>query len=147
MKATHYRFRDEQVVEAPRAAVHATLLDLEHYPDWWPQVRAVLKIDDDNAVVLVRSALPYRLELHLRAVRRDPDRLEVAIGGALEGWSRYRLYDEGPNRTRLLFEQEVQVRAPMLRLGSWLARPLLLWNHARMMRGAEEGLRRCCAAS
>lgn len=142
MRPTHYRFTDEQVVQAPRAVVQETLLDLEHYPDWWPQVRAVLKVDDDNAVVVARSALPYALDLHLRAVTREPHLLEVAITGALEGWSRYRLHDEGPDATRLLFEQEVDVRAPLMRLGSWLARPLLVWNHARMMRGAEEGLRR-----
>lgn len=137
---TSYRFEDTQVVAAPRAVVQAVLLDLEHYPAWWPQVRAVLKIDDDNAVVVARSALPYALEMHLRAVRRDPDCVEVAIDGAMTGFARYRLYDEGPDRTRLLYEQEVRVRAPLMKLGSWLARPLLVWNHARMMRGAEEGL-------
>lgn len=142
MSPSSYRFTHEAVVAAPRERVQAVLVDLEHYPEWWPQVRAVLKVDDDNAVVVARSVLPYALELHLRAVTRDHDLLEVGIEGALHGWSRWRLHDEGPARTRLLYEQEVTVRAPLLRLGSWLARPLLEWNHARMMRGAEEGLRR-----
>lgn len=139
---TSYRFTHESVVEAPRDRVQAVLVDLEHYPSWWREVRAVLKIDDDNAVVVVRSVLPYDLELYLRAVTREPDLLEVAIDGALRGWSRWRLHDEDGSRTRLAYEQEVTVEAPLLRLGSWLARPLLTWNHARMMRGAEEGLRR-----
>ena len=43
---------------APREAVHAVLHDLEHYPDWWPQVRAVAKVDDDTARVVCRSTLP-----------------------------------------------------------------------------------------
>lgn len=141
-----YRFTHEQVVTAPRAVVHAVLVDLEHYPQWWPQVRAVLKVDDDNAVVVARSALPYRLEMHLRAVRRDPDVVEVAISGVMSGFARYRLEElETPGtqtRTRLRFEQEVRVRGALLRVGSWCARPLLVWNHARMMRGAEQGLDR-----
>lgn len=142
MRSLRYRFTHPCTVAAPRERVQALLVDLEHYPRWWPQVRAVLKVDDDHAVVVVRSRLPYALELHLHAVTRDPDLLEVGIDGALRGWSRWRLYDEGPEATRLLFEQEVTVRAPLLRVGSWLARPLLVWNHARMMRGAEEGIRR-----
>ena len=142
MTPSTYRFTHEAVVAASRERVQAMLVDLEHYPEWWREVHAVLKIDDDNAVVLVRSVLPYELELHLHAVSRDPGLLEVAIGGALQGWSRWHLYDEGPDRCLLRYEQEVTVRAPLLRLGSWLARPLLRWNHARMMRGAEDGLRR-----
>jgi hypothetical protein len=90
--------------------------------------------------------LPYDLDLHLRAVHREPHLLEVAIGGSIEGHARWRLEEQhGPDAaplTRLDFEQEVRARAPMLVLGSWLARPLLAWNHARMMRGAEEGLAR-----
>lgn len=138
----HYRFEHTQVVPAPRALVYDVLLDLERYPEWWPQVRAVLKVDDDHAVVVARSALPYALEMHLHAARREPGCVEVAISGAMEGFARYRLDEQGPDRTRLRFEQEVRVRARMLCVGSFLARPLLTWNHARMMRGAEEGLAR-----
>lgn len=137
---TTYRFDHEAVVPLPRPAVHERLLDLERYPAWWPQVRAVAKIDDDNALVVCRSQLPYDLELHLHAVRRDPELLEVDVGGPLEGWVRWALHDEGPGRTRLRFTQQVRARAPVLKVASYLARPLLVWNHAQMMRGAVAGL-------
>ena len=53
--------------------MHDVLVDLEFYADWWPQVRAVAKIDDDHALVVCRSSLPYDLELELSAVSRDVD--------------------------------------------------------------------------
>lgn len=137
---TSYTFEHETLVPQDRELLRERLLDLEHYPQWWPQVRAVAKIDADNALVVCRSALPYDLELHLRAVRRDPDVLEVAVDGPLRGWVRWWLHEEGPGRTRMRFEQQVQVRGPMLTLASLLARPVLRWNHAVMMQGAESGL-------
>ncbi|HET7683149.1 MAG TPA: SRPBCC family protein [Marmoricola sp.] len=140
LRAPSYRFTHDCVVPAPRPEVRERLLDLEHYPDWWPQVRAVARIDDDNALVVCRSTLPYDLELHLTALRRDEDLLAVGIDGPIRGEARWRLHDEGPDRTRLAYEQEVRVEAPLLRVASLLARPLLEWNHARMMRGAEQGL-------
>jgi hypothetical protein len=119
--------------------VQEVLVDLERYPEWWPQVRAVASLGADRARVICRSTLPYRLDLVVRAVRREATRLEVRIGGDLEGMAAWRLTDLG-SRTRLHFVQEVTV-------GGWLAavspavRPLLRWNHARMMRGCLEGLR------
>jgi hypothetical protein len=119
--------------------VQGVLVDLERYPEWWPQVRAVASLGADDARVLCRSALPYTLDLLVHAVRREPSRLEVAISGDLDGAASWRLTDLG-RRTRLDFVQEVTV-------GGWLAlvspvvRPLMRWNHARMMAGCMEGLR------
>ena len=83
-----YRFSSTFTLEAPRNRVHDVLVDLEFYADWWSQVRAVAKIDDDHALVVCRSTLPYDLELELSAVRRDPDLLEVGIDGPIRGWAR-----------------------------------------------------------
>ena len=136
-----YRFSSTFTLEAPRNRVHDVLVDLEFYADWWSQVRAVAKIDDDHALVVCRSTLPYDLELELSAVRRDPDLLEVGIDGPIRGWARYHLDEQGPGSTSLRFEQEVRAEAPMFAVASYVARPLLVWNHHRMMVGSEQGLR------
>lgn len=134
-----YAFSGTWTVDAPLPDVQGVLVDLEHYPEWWPQVRAVASLGADDARVLCRSTLPYTLDLRVRAVRREPSRLEVAITGDLDGRASWRLTDLG-RRTRLDFVQEVTV-------GGWLAlvspvvRPVLRWNHARMMAGCMEGLR------
>ncbi|UDY22868.1 SRPBCC family protein [Nocardioides sp. Kera G14] len=126
-------------VPAPVDEVAAVLTDLEHYPEWWPQVVAVAKIDDDNARVLCRSSLPYLLDLVLTAVSRVPPVVEVALAGDLAGFARFSLAST-PDGTRLDFHQEVSVSG-LLALAAYVGRPVLLWNHERMMAGCEAGLR------
>lgn len=133
-----FAFSDAWVVDAPLGAVVATLVDLEHYPCWWPQVRAVARLGPDTAWVCCRSALPFTLDLVLDAVSRTPPAVEVAIGGDLDGFARFTLTAAGRG-TRLDFAQEVSVRGT-LALASYVARPLMLWNHGLMMAGCRAGL-------
>ena len=86
-----YTFSGTWEIAAPVADVHAVLVDLEHYPDWWPQVVAVASLGPDDARVLCRSALPYTLDLVLHAVDRSPEHLEVGVSGDLEGSVRFAL--------------------------------------------------------
>ena len=139
---TPYSFRDSWTVPFPRDRVQAVLVDLEHYAAWWPQVRAVVKLGEDDARVLCRSTLPYTLDLVLHAEVRDLDHLETSLSGDLVGEVRWRLTDLGPTGTRLDFEQDVHVNGRFLRLASRAARPLLRWNHHRMMEGCISGLHR-----
>jgi len=119
--------------------VRDTVVDLEHYPDWWRQVRAVVRLGPDDARVLCRSTLPYTLDLVLHAVSREAPVLEVAVSGDLHGTVRWRLTPE-PGGTRMDFEQDVEV-VGALAWASVVARPLLAWNHHRMMAGCLAGLR------
>lgn len=135
-----YSFSASWVTPAPVADVAETVRDLEHYPEWWPQVRAVVKLGPDAARVLCRSALPYTLDLVLDAVSREAPVLEVAVSGDLDGWVRWTLAPV-VGGTRTDFAQEVVVSGA-LALASYAGRPLLSWNHHRMMRGCEEGLLR-----
>lgn len=137
---TAYSFRDSWTLPFPREAVQAVLVDLEHYPRWWPQVRAVVKLGEDDARVLCRSSLPYTLDLVLHADVRELDHLETSVTGDLEGEVRWRLTDLGGAATRMDFEQDVRVRGQLLRLASVSLRPVLRWNHHRMMEGCVEGL-------
>ena len=135
-----YSFREQWTVAAEPGRVRDVLVDLERYPRWWREVRAVAKLSDDDALVVCRSVLPYDLELHLHAVHRDDDLLETAIEGDLVGHARYRIAAHGEG-TRLQFEQDVDVTGRLLGLASRLARPVLVWNHDRMMRSCLSGLR------
>jgi hypothetical protein len=141
MQPRRFRFTSSFNLAAPRKQVHDVLVDLEFYGDWWPQVRAVAKLDDDHALVVCRSVLPYDLELELTAVSRSTELLEVGIEGPIRGWARYHLDERAPGATSLRFEQEVYAEARSMALASYVAKPLLVWNHHRMMAGAERGLR------
>lgn len=136
----HYAFRESWLVPHPPADVHDILVDVEHYPQWWPQVRAVVRFGEDDGLVACRSRLPYTLHLHLRTVHRLPWLLETSIDGDLVGTVRW-LIKEHPVGTDLGFEQDVTVAGRWLAASSYAARPLLRWNHARMMAGCRDGLR------
>jgi hypothetical protein len=139
VKEIEYVFRSTWETPAPRERVHDVLLDLEHYVDWWPQVRAVASAGPDDAVVVCRSLLPYDLELHLHAESRDPSLLRVGIDGPISGYAAWRLAPVGSG-TRLDFEQRVHAASRAIRWASYVAKPLLAANHSWMMRGAERGL-------
>lgn len=141
MSPTSYAFASQFDVGGAPSDVHEVLLDLESYPEWWPQVRAVASLGPDDALVVCRSALPYDLELHLTARSRSVSLLEVGIDGALQGYARWRLSPSDAGTT-LAFAQEVSVASRTLAVASYLARRVLRWNHAVMMRGCEHGLAR-----
>ena len=79
-----YAFSGSWTVDAQVRRVHEVLVDLEHYPEWWRQVRAVASLGENDARMLYRSALPYTLDLVLHAVHRKPELLQVRIRGDLE---------------------------------------------------------------
>ena len=115
------------------------LVDLERYPAWWPQIRAVGKLGEDDALVLCRAALPYTLELRLHAVSRDLPQLRVDVAGDLRGSVVWTLGDDGRGGCLVEARQEVELaRLP----GALVAavRPILAWNHHRMMLGCQAGL-------
>lgn len=129
---------------APPEVVRDVLVDLEHYPTWWPQVVAVASLGPDDSRVLCRSALPYTLDLVIHAVSRDLPTLEVRLDGHLTGYARWTLTPESGAQgeaTRMDYEQRVEVSG-LLALASYVGRPLLRWNHARMMAGCRVGLER-----
>ena len=133
-----YSFRDSWHVAATPERVRDVVIDLERYPLWWPQVVAVASLGPDDARVLCRSVLPYTLDLVLHAVTRELPVLEVEVSGDLAGSVRFAVTAEGAG-ARLDFAQDVVVGGA-LATASWVARPLLTWNHEQMLRGCAQGL-------
>ncbi|HSV37379.1 MAG TPA: SRPBCC family protein [Nocardioidaceae bacterium] len=138
--STSFRFEHRWLLDAEAGAAYDVLVDVERYPEWWPQISAVAKLGEDHALVLCRSVLPFTLHLELRPVVRDPDAgvLHVSIDGDLEGWSRFTLSptDAGLD---VFYEQEVETRRPMLDATRWVRRAVRT-NHTWMMRSARVGL-------
>ncbi|MFH8345426.1 SRPBCC family protein [Streptomyces sp. NPDC018045] len=136
-----YRFRSEWRLCAPPPAVFAVLEDAETYPQWWPQVRRVTRVDERSGTAHFRSLLPYVLTVTATATHRDPvtGTLEIVLRGDLEGFARWTVGAAGRG-TRAVFEQEVEVRKPSLRRLALPGRPLFRANHTLMMRAGRRGL-------
>ncbi|MFF5026509.1 SRPBCC family protein [Streptomyces collinus] len=143
MDWNHYRFHSRWPLPAPPAAVYAALERPEDYPAWWPQVRTVTRLDDETGVLTICSALPYAMTLTARTTRRDPAAgvLAVGLSGDIEGWARWTVTAEGPG-TLARYDQEVDVRKPLLRLLAVPGRPVFRANHRLMMRAGRRGLLR-----
>ncbi|MGW1255340.1 SRPBCC family protein [Streptomyces sp. NPDC002513] len=142
MDRNHYRFRSLWPLPAPPAAVYAALERAENYPQWWRQVREVIRLDDTTEIVRVRSLLPYDLTFTAREVRRDPAAgvLQAALSGDLEGWARWTV-TAAASGTLARYDQEVEVTKPLLRRWALPGRPVFRANHWLMMRAGRRGLR------
>ncbi|WP_372351944.1 SRPBCC family protein [Streptomyces sp. KL116D] len=139
---SHYRFRSVWDLPAPPAAVYAALERAEEYPAWWPQVRSVTPLDEFSGVAVFRSFLPYALTVTAREKRRDPAAgvLEILMTGDLDGWARWTVGVLPGGGTHAVYDQEVEVRKPLMRLLALPGRPVFVANHAWMMRGGRRGL-------
>ncbi|MEU3603327.1 SRPBCC family protein [Streptomyces sp. NPDC006798] len=138
-----YRFHCVWDIDAPPEAVFAALARPADYPRWWPQVRAVTDLGDGRGSARFRSLLPYELAVTARAVRRDPESgvLQIDLRGDLEGWARWTVGPRGPG-TRAVYDQEVEIRRPLMRRLAVPCRPLFRANHTVMMRAGRAGLGR-----
>lgn len=148
MSPHDHLFHSVWTVAAAPARVMGVLTDLANYPVWWPDVRSVRRVDDDTADVMCRAVLPYRLALRLRREQQDEvgGRLRLGITGDLDGYCAARVHPDGVG-TRLVIEQRVEVRRPLLRALAPVARPLLRANHAAMMWRGRRRLNRYLASS
>ncbi|MGW3241143.1 SRPBCC family protein [Streptomyces sp. NPDC001070] len=144
MDWSRYRFRCLWEIAAPPEAVYGLLERPDEYPAWWPQVREVRQTGATVGTLRFRSVLPYDLFVTAHQTRRDPLArvLEAAMYGDLEGWVRWTVGAGGAGGgSRLLFEEDVVVNKPLMRLLAVPCRPLFRANHALMMRQGRRGMR------
>jgi len=137
-----YSFRSSWVVPADPDAVYRALREVSDYPQWWPQVRDAVRVDDGIFDMVVRSALPYDLRFRSTRSREDPETrvLEAGMTGDLDGFSRWTVTATADGATAV-FEEEVVARKLLLRRLALVARPGFVANHAVMMRAGRVGLR------
>ncbi|MEU1851707.1 SRPBCC family protein [Streptomyces sp. NPDC019990] len=141
MDWNHYRFRSRWNLPAPPAIVYEALERAEDYPRWWRQVREVTRLDDTTGVLRIRSVLPYDMTFTAREVRRDPAAgvLEIFLSGDIEGRARWTVAPLGTG-TLARYDQDVDVRKPLLRRLALPCRPVFRANHRLMMRAGARGL-------
>ncbi|MFD1147397.1 SRPBCC family protein [Saccharothrix hoggarensis] len=142
MPLNSYRFRSVWSVDSTPERTFDVLADLGNYPHWWREVRDARQVAENAAELRCRSVLPYDLvfQAHHNAKEPDAGLLRADLVGDLDGTVSWRIFPDGAG-SRLVYDQEVTVRKPLLRRLALVGRPLLKANHELMMRSGQRGLR------
>jgi hypothetical protein len=137
-----YRFRSVWSVGYSPSDAFDVLADIGSYPHWWPEVRRAVRVADDVAQLHCRSLLPYELVFQAKHNAKDPENglLRADLEGDMDGVVSWRIHPH-EDGSRLVYEQVVTVRKPLLRRLALLGRPVLKANHELMMRNGQRGLR------
>jgi polyketide cyclase/dehydrase/lipid transport protein len=135
-----YVFHTEWLLARAPDEIYVALRDVARYPRWWPQVRGVRRLSETSGELRCRSLLPYELVFVISREIEDPHArvLSARQTGDLDGTSRWTVRDDGI----AVFDEDVVVRKPLVRVARRLARAALRFNHDLMMRDGERGLRR-----
>jgi len=147
--ATEFVLVSHWRIAAPRERVWNVLNDPTGWPQWWPYVASVEKLESgDAAGVGARyrfhwtSRLPYSLTIETRVVEVDkPNTIRAKASGELDGEGTWRLHDDGTGTT-VEYTWRVAVTRAWMRLLAPLLRPAFAWNHNAVMAAGEAGLRR-----
>lgn len=99
---TQYRFVTLWRLQAPIERVFAEVDAVEAWPEWWPNVRRVVKLDEGGPdgigatfATMFVGRLPYQLRFDLRVKRREPPTSIVGDAtGELEGVGEWTLWEE-----------------------------------------------------
>ena len=142
MGDSSYKFQSVWQLSAPPDDVYQALERLPDYPLWWPEIKTVRPLGNEQFQLTCKSTLPYELHFITKQAVRDPIGriLEASMVGDLEGFSRWTL-SVHPTGTSATFDEDVVVNKSLLRKLEPVVRPAFKANHKRMMRNGERGLR------
>lgn len=137
-----YSFRSVWTPGAPAGDVYQALEHLADYPAWWPEIKEVRPLSNEEYELRCRSVLPYDLVFTTHQARRDPVQrvLEAKLTGDIEGFTRWTI-QEIADGSRATFEEEVVANKKLLQRLDPVARPAFRANHKLMMSHGERGLR------
>lgn len=144
-----YYFISEWEFAAPMPAVWSAILNSQDWPKWWPGVLAVTPVKPGGPAGIgdvrryaMRSALPYSLEFDMEVCEIVPRvRLKGMARGEVEGtgcWT-FAPTDAG---CRVRYDWDVRTVPVWMNLVAPFARPLIKWNHDRIMVAGARGLAR-----
>jgi hypothetical protein len=147
---THYRFVTLWRLQAPIERVFAEIDAIEAWPEWWPNVRRVEKLEAGDAdgigavfATTFVGRLPYPLRFELRVTRRDaPTSLVGAATGELEGVGEWTSWEEG-DRTLVRYVWAIRTTASWMNLLAPLpfVDAIFRLNHHSVMRAGLAGIR------
>lgn len=155
MPTNYYVFVDRFVAPCSIDTAYRYIKEIEDYPRWWGKVyKKIVKLKDappDAAgakySVTVAGFLPYSLTIENEVTFVDkPNRIEFIADGDLQGKGAW-IFRQVDNGTEITFDWRVAANKKIIKVFSFLLKPLFRANHAFCVRKADEGLRRDLAAT
>lgn len=149
MATNDYVFVDKFVVPCNKETAYEYISNIEDYPRWWGKVykrivvvkRAMQDKPGGKYEVTVRGFLPYTLTIQNEVTLvQKPDRIEFVAVGDLEGKGTW-LFNEVEGGTEIIFDWRVAANKQIIRLFSFLLKPVFRANHVFCVRRAEEGMK------
>jgi uncharacterized protein YndB with AHSA1/START domain len=147
----NYRFVTEWRLVAPIERVFAVIEDSTAWPEWWPSVRAVERLQggDEGGIGVVDrmtfvGQLPYRLAFDMRVTRRVPPTVLVGSAtGELEGVGEWTLRSDG-EWTVVRYVWTIRTTRAWMNVLAPLpfVTELFSLNHHAVMRSGLRGIRR-----
>ncbi|MGH2547533.1 MAG: SRPBCC family protein [Actinomycetota bacterium] len=127
-----FRFDRRWVFSVPPEELWRTLSSTDRFPEWWAWLSRFESdglVEGTTAHCVVRAPLPYRLSFQVAIREVVVEHLvDTLVSGDLEGPARLELAPH-PDGSTARLAWEVELRAPMLRATSTVARPLMEWAH------------------
>lgn len=136
-----YSFLTTWLLSVEREPIFEAIWDSDRWPEWWPGVVDATETEPGGTDGVGRrgryewrSRIPYPVRFEVVSTRVEPPRLlEGAVSGELEGYGRWRLYEEG-GATAVLYEWEVRTTKRWMNALGPIAAPAFRWNHDHVMR-------------
>ena len=125
-----------------------------YWPQWWRGLEDVAELDRGDADgihnrqrFIWRGALPYRLTTEIRTISLEPMVLIAGeASGDVAGLGVWRFaHEDGVTVVR--YEWQVRPASPWFLVLAQVARPLVRWNHGKIMEWGAQGLARRLGAS
>lgn len=130
--ADPFRFDGRWVFPVATAELWRSLSRTDRFQEWWPWLRTLESdglVEGSVSRCVVRAPLPYSLTFEVAVLEVVPERVvDTRVSGDLEGPARLDLAAH-PDGCEARLSWELELRAPLLRAGSVVARPLMEWGH------------------
>ena len=148
MATNYYTFTDKFIVPCNSATAYHYISNIEDYPRWWSKVyKKITKLKDAPAgqpgaryAVTVSGFLPYSLTIENEITFIDkPSLILFDAYGDLQGKGKW-VFCEVAEGTEITFDWRIAANKKLIRLFSFLLKPLFKANHAFCVRKAKEGM-------
>jgi len=130
---THWRVR------ASVPEVLEILGNAEDLRRWWPSVYLDVKEHDGIVDLFTKGWLPYTLRWSFRVTERRPDGFALEAIGDFVGRGVWHLEQDG-DFADIEYDWRIRAEKPLLRIFSFILKPLFAANHRWAMSRGEESL-------